>query len=791
MLDFKEDKIDIRRVMNSIICGDTLKVLKRFPEESVDLVITSPPYYGLRNYGVKDQIGLEETFEEYLDKMIEIMWEIKRVVKKTGQIWINMGDCYGGLPTGSSKALTNSFGKKFVNKGKTPDEILKIHGTKSFIPATDNERMFSGKSNNSRLKQTAKQKCLLMQPERFAIRCIDEVGLILRNKIKWCLDENTKLLVRKDNKYRILPIKDLEFNSRDYQVPALSKDGIKWVRIKDVWYSGKKEVFEVELTNGKRVIASKEHLFPTTVWNGRKKFIKLSFKKVKFLNQKLDKFYVATRIKRKGRLEGNYQEGLLVGWYLAEGSGIWTQNPKLTINNKDLKKQELQDLIKKWKLRVKKQKNNNAYDLFLGVGGKGSKKRPVVDFLRQFILGKNCGEKKFTDKIWNMSDEFLTGIIDGFLKGDGYYDKKYKKWRVRIKYNPDLVEQIETICLLIGKQFRKENNEKVKGFGKEFRISAFSIQDWNNRITFNDLSFQSIRNIKSIGIKNTYDLEVEPVYCGKEKNKPTKEKRKVKWNNIFFLSNGILTHNCKQVLIKKENRTIGSVMPTSVKDRFNESGEELYFFVKSKKYWSDLDAVRLPPQSELNFERPRMGQGNQTIYEQKRAPGIVRQRNYPESKYNKFNYRVRDAIRKKGQPQFRATEKEIKRYNEVSSDYGKKKKGVQELGSRWMSGTPNYVYHGKFAGREDAEMFNSPRARTQRNKTIKDPNAKGLRQAPGPGEPNAFNVKGKNIPTIWQIQSEPHNFSKELGILGYKVRDNLTKKEQDYLIKELDKAGIL
>jgi site-specific DNA-methyltransferase (adenine-specific) len=174
----------------------------------------------------------------------------------------------------------------------------------------------------------------------------------------------------------------------------------------------------------------------------------------------------------------------------------------------------------------------------------------------------------------------------------------------------------------------------------------------------------------------------------------------------------------KQILNFKEKRTYGSVMPTSVKDRFNESGEELYFFVKNKKYYSDLDAVRLPPQSELNFERPRMGQGNQTIYEQKRAAGIVRQRNYPESKYNKFNYRVRDAKRKAGQPQFKASEEEIKRYqrNKVNDPRGNHLGGPRS----WRD--------------------------------FKDENE------------SLTNVAGKNLPTIWLIQSEPHNFQKELGV---------------------------
>ena len=56
--------------INKILHGDTLEVLKQIPDECMDCIITSPPYYGLRDYGTEGQIGLEETFEEYLFKLV-------------------------------------------------------------------------------------------------------------------------------------------------------------------------------------------------------------------------------------------------------------------------------------------------------------------------------------------------------------------------------------------------------------------------------------------------------------------------------------------------------------------------------------------------------------------------------------------------------------------------------------------------------------------------------------------------------------------------------------------------
>ena len=150
----------IEDVKNTIIQGDTLKELKNIPDESIDIIITSPPYYGLRNYGVKGQIGLEDTFEEYLNKLLEITAELKRVLKKTGQLWWNMGDCYA----------SHSIGQGNVGG---------IEGKRS------KENQDYARSLGLRQKRKYQDKCLLMQPERLAFRMIDEQGWILRNKIIW------------------------------------------------------------------------------------------------------------------------------------------------------------------------------------------------------------------------------------------------------------------------------------------------------------------------------------------------------------------------------------------------------------------------------------------------------------------------------------------------------------------------------------------------------------------------------------------------------------------------------
>ena len=74
--------------------GDCLAVLKRFPSASVHCVVTSPPYWLLRDYGVKGQLGLEPTPEAYVERMVEIFREVRRVLRDDGTCWVNMGDSY-------------------------------------------------------------------------------------------------------------------------------------------------------------------------------------------------------------------------------------------------------------------------------------------------------------------------------------------------------------------------------------------------------------------------------------------------------------------------------------------------------------------------------------------------------------------------------------------------------------------------------------------------------------------------------------------------------------------------
>jgi DNA modification methylase len=88
--------------LNKIICGDCLEVLKTLPDESVNCCITSPPYWGLRDYGVDGQLGLEKTPEEYVAHIVEVLREVRRVLRNDGTCWLNLGDSYAGSMKGAN-----------------------------------------------------------------------------------------------------------------------------------------------------------------------------------------------------------------------------------------------------------------------------------------------------------------------------------------------------------------------------------------------------------------------------------------------------------------------------------------------------------------------------------------------------------------------------------------------------------------------------------------------------------------------------------------------------------------
>jgi DNA modification methylase len=107
-----------------ILTGDALTVLRTLPDASVNCCVTSPPYYGLRDYGMEGQIGLEETPDAYVAKMVCVLSEVRRVLRDDGTLWLNIGDSYASHGKYQVSGSGNSFHDFGIsNAGTCPSNV--------------------------------------------------------------------------------------------------------------------------------------------------------------------------------------------------------------------------------------------------------------------------------------------------------------------------------------------------------------------------------------------------------------------------------------------------------------------------------------------------------------------------------------------------------------------------------------------------------------------------------------------------------------------------------------------
>jgi DNA modification methylase len=141
----------------TMLIGDVREQLAALPADHFDCVVTSPPYWGLRDYGVEGQIGMEPTLAEHLAVMVHVFAAVRRVMKPSGTLWLNYGDCYATAPNGRSVADARA--------------------------ASGDDRTFRDKPFST-VQGTLKPKDLCMVPNRLAI-ALQDAGWWVRSEIVW------------------------------------------------------------------------------------------------------------------------------------------------------------------------------------------------------------------------------------------------------------------------------------------------------------------------------------------------------------------------------------------------------------------------------------------------------------------------------------------------------------------------------------------------------------------------------------------------------------------------------
>lgn len=597
---------------------DCLETLKRLPDQSINCCVTSPPYYGLRDYGtakweggepncdhksaklksrydyslesspiqdgnkkgtdapkymnvcpdcgairIDNQIGLEETPEAYVQKIVEVFREVKRVLKDDGTLWLNLGDSYWG----GNQAWTTSM----VGKRET------INGQQHQI-ATKGETI-----PTDRKHENIKPKDLIGIPwmVAFALRAD---GWYLRQDIIWCLSGGTWVYAKTQKGEMPMMIRDL------YRLnPQTVKlwNGEKWTQLLGINKSERKgDEIELVLRSGERISCTPTHKFPT--YRGLLQANNI---------QKGDilQYCVIPEPEIIKDCAIDKDAAWLAGLYIAEGSKS-EDTIQIAGHSKEKERwNKVQMIAQKYGGYCTKTIHDNNMDI--RIYGK-----VINAILNELVSGKTAKDKCFAPVVWKYSNDFIKSMLDGYLSGDGHWDKANNRWRIGFCRNYNLERDLRTACarlgyhLILNTSFVKYNGGNNPAFRGEIRIERSG--------HFNQKNPNEVIAIRKARCRYVYDLGVE--------NKP----------HLFSLASGILTHNSKP-----------NPMPESVTDRCTKAHEYIFLLSKSQRYYYDVNAIKEKCLTNDNSNRDR---DNTKL---NNTPGRTKMKGLKTNNYEKANKR--------------------------------------------------------------------------------------------------------------------------------------------------------
>jgi DNA modification methylase len=437
------------------------------------------------------------------------------------------------------------------------------------------------------------------------LKKIHDQGFKWNETYMWCLASGTKLFVNISGKYELLTIKDL-YDRKEEKILVPTQDAYGkniWIRVKNVFDNGKSETIKITTHSGCDVICTPNHKL--VYRNSNVKLIKKqsNFRRPGIIEaRKLDKNnFLYTNVNMSIDLpdgdDKDYDDGYFIGFYIAEGSkrkrngndaGI-----QLACGIKDIERGYVAKL-KRWKLNQYIYPNR-PNQVNLRCNG-----TDVTDFINEYIDGEVCDAKHLKTVAFNRSKKFLLGILEGFLDGDGSHDKENNRWRIGIKPNEELKDQLQLICRILGFDFRYSGTRSVKCKDKNYFVMDMSIKKGHFRIVNYGCIVERIRSISYQGMENVYDLEVEQLYDDNPKGRKNGNRNEPEYmnnyNNLYFLANGIWTHNSKP-----------NPYPVKPVRRMKDGFEYMFHLVKSDTFKFHPERVMKKPARKNYCESLKAG----------------------------------------------------------------------------------------------------------------------------------------------------------------------------------------
>lgn len=641
--------IDLLR--NEILHGNVIDKLKELDEKSVHCCVTSPPYYGVRNYGTNPQIwtashgencehtfvpdnrkhnlggtsekstlrdtpgqkakegwakgvscehefvsvetkrnnngggdtekqktntgsylsgfcircgawkgelGLEPTPELYIEHLVQIFREVRRVLRKDGTCWLNLGDSYWG------SGGTSGQSPEHLNLGKTRTErYYAVNGL------TQGEK-----------HSYFKPKDQLLIPHRVAI-ALQQDGWWVRSDIVWCLSGGVWVYARTQKGDMPMTIKDMcRLKPNTVQL----WNGEKWTKVLG-WTktrrSGKE--IEIELRSGERISETPNHEFPT-----QRGLIRADELKVSDI---IDSCLLPESENPKTPEYISDDAAWFIGLYLAEGSQS-DGTIQIAGHIKETERWDrCQRFVKSYGGYLFKYVTHNSATININ-------SKIILSLVENFTNGKTAKDKGLKVECWKYNNRFLEKILNGYLEGDAHWDNKNNRWRLGFTRNYNLEQSLRTLCARLGYRIKlklgyaKNQNGKYPAFHGELRKEF-------NQSHSNAKNYNEIIAVRKARCRFVYDIAVE--------DEP----------HLFALASGVLTHNSKK-----------NPMPESVTDRPSKAHEYIFLLTKSQKYFYDAEAIREKPTSgpsdlrKMLEQQDRIGGKTLSAAERKRMDKI-------------------------------------------------------------------------------------------------------------------------------------------------------------------------
>ena len=535
--------------------GDNTAILPTLAPGSVQTIVTSPPYFGLRDYGLLPThwpaieyvpmaglpaitipsatccLGLEDDPLAYIGHLVHVFRLARPALRSDGTAWLNLGDSYAQ----DSKWGGRSGGKNYTSA--------------------------AGGISRERKRTGLKDKNLMMIPARAAL-ALQADGWYVRSDVIWakpnCLSGGALVYTRTQKGEMPMMVKDM-VRLRPETVQLWN--GRQWTQVIR-WIENPRPERPIELTlrNGQRIGCTPDHLWPTQRGNVRADQLQVS-----------DVIQTCTlpepAAPRDPRLVPA-SIGYFVGLYIAEGS-MSGDCIQIAGHTKEVDRIEiLSHMAEEYggTCRMHATSGNSAT-----INIHSPMLRAILDM---YVGGHDASDKHLTVACWQRDNAFLRMVLRGYLAGDAHFDAKNDRYRLGFTRNYNLEADLRTLCARLGYSLRL--NLSTARIGEQ--VYPTFRGELRMRSRADDGEIVKIAGSKA---RKFWDITVA--------DDP----------HLFSLASGVLTHNC---------------MPESIKDRPTRAHEYLFLLAKSERYYYDAAAVAEPLSAPSKFANEITARNRRTVW---------------------------------------------------------------------------------------------------------------------------------------------------------------------------------